>query len=523
MNKILLFALASFLSLQLNAQCDSIQIPSNYTLASDLIMSGTYVVNGTFTVPAGITVFVTSYETNGCGELKIYATDIVIEGTIDGNYAGYIGGAGGVRGAVVSSATGHESSLTDCSDPGNTGNISVEGGFAGSNGSGPGMGLAGADGQNGSGTKQYCGNTEDDAGVIGGAGGSGGGAGGSYGGAASAGGTGGSGSNTSVTNNLPVEGSYAIVAGIGGVGGSSSPTYGTATDRDIAIGSGGAGSGAGGRSYYLGTNGSAGGSGGGMVFLKANNSMDISGTISVLGEVGGNGGNGGGGDATADCCSDPCNGCDERTFSAGAGSGAGAGGGSGGGIFIEAIGSANITGNLIAAGGNGGNGGTSGTGIFCDYSDFFCGDQSISTGNGTAGAIGGGGSGGRVKIYVADCADANVNPIVDVNGGTGFTASGTGTYEEVCGYVGLSEGEISIGWTLFPNPANDFVSISIHSGYDFSSNGSLQIFNALGQQVISNQELSQEMTISIADLESGIYTVRIITDSSTEIKKMIKK
>lgn len=523
MNKIVLFALASLTSLQLNAQCDSIQIPSNYTLASDLIMSGTYVVNGTFTVPAGITVFVTSHETNGCGELKIYATDIVIEGTIDGNYAGYIGGAGGTRGAVVSSATGHESSLSDCNDPGNSGNIAVEGGFGGSNGTGPGMGLAGADGENGSGSKQYCGNNQDEAGVIGGAGGSGGGSGASYGGVASVGGAGGDGAYSATTDNLPIEGSYPIVGGDGGNGGGSSPTYGTATGRDISIGSGGAGSGAGGRSYYLGTNGSTGGSGGGMVFLKATNSMDIYGTITVLGEVGGNGGNGGSGDATADCCSDPCNGCDERTFSAGSGGGAGAGGGSGGGIFIEAIGAANITGNLIAAGGNGGNGGTNGSGIFCDYSDFFCGDQSITTGNGTAGAAGGGGSGGRVKIYVAECADANVNPIVDVNGGTGFTTSGTGTYEEVCGYIGVSEGEISIGWTVFPNPANDFVSISIHSGYDFSSNGSLQIFNSLGQQVISSQELSPEMTVSVADLESGIYTVRLLTNTSTEIKKMVKK
>ena len=125
MNKILLFVLTVFTSLQLNAQCDSIQIPSSYTLASDLIMSGTYVVNGTFTVPAGVTVSVTSFETNGCGELKIYATDIVIEGTINGDYAGYIGGDGGIRGELVSSATGHESSLSSCDDPGNSGNIAL--------------------------------------------------------------------------------------------------------------------------------------------------------------------------------------------------------------------------------------------------------------------------------------------------------------------------------------------------------------------------------------------------------------
>lgn len=523
MNRFLPILLLFIGTSQLNAQCDSIEIPSNYTLGSDLIMSGTYVVNGTFTVPAGITVYVTSFATNGCGELKIYATDIVIDGTIDGNYAGFIGGIGGTRGSVVSSATGHEGSLSSCNDAGTQGNITVQAGIAGANGTGPGMGLAGANGVNGSGSKQYCGNTQDEAGVIGGAGGSGGGSGGSYGGVASNGGAGGNGGYSTTTDNLPIEGSYPIIGGTGGTGGAISSIYGTATDRDIALGSGGAGSGAGGRSYYLGTDGTAGGAGGGMVFLKATNSLSITGTITVLGENGGNGGNGGSGDATADCCSDPCNGCDERTFSAGSGAGAGAGGGSGGGIFIEAIGAATISGTLIASGGNGGNGGTAGAGVTCSYSDFFCGDQSITTATAAAAASGGGGSGGRVKIYVAECSSANINATINVDGGTGFSTSGLGSSEEVCGYAGMSEGELSIGWTVFPNPAKDFVSISIHSGYDFSAEGSIEIFNALGQRVVVENELSPEMSISISDLNPGMYSVRILTDKGTEIKKLIKQ
>lgn len=260
-----------------------------------------------------------------------------------------------------------------------------------------------------------------------------------------------------------------------------------------------------------------------MVFLKATNSLSITGTITVLGENGGNGGNGGSGDATADCCSDGCNGCDERTFSAGSGAGSGAGGGSGGGIFIEAIGAATISGTLIASGGNGGNGGTAGAGVTCSYSDFFCGDQSITTATAAAAASGGGGSGGRVKIYVAECSSANINATINVDGGTGFSTSGLGSSEEVCGYAGMSEGELSIGWTVFPNPAKDFVSISIHSGYDFSAEGSIEIFNALGKRVVVENELSPEMSISISDLNPGMYTVRILTEKGTEIKKLIKQ
>lgn len=523
MNKIVLLIsglLGTFVS---TAQCDSVQIPSNYTLASDLIMSGTYVVNGTFTVPAGVTVFVTSFATNGCGELKIYATDIVIDGTIDGNYSGYEGGTGGIRGTVVSSATGHATSLSTCDDPDNQGNIIVQAGGAGGNGAGPGMGQAGLVGVNGSGSKQYCGNSQDEAGVIGGAGGAGGGSGGSYGGVASTGGSGGDGAYTAVTNNLPIEGSYPIVGGDGGNGGTSSAVYGTASGRDIALGSGGAGAGAGGRSYYLGTNGTSGGTGGGMVFLKADNSLSITGTITVAGNNGAAGGNGGSGDATADCCSDGCNACDERTFSAGAGAGAGAGGGSGGGIFLEGFGAVAISGTLNASGGDGGAGGTNGSGIFCEYTDFFCGDQSITTGEGNDGELGGAGAGGRIKIYVADCALANVNPTIVVNGGTGFAAGGVGTFEEVCGYLGLNEGERSLGWSAYPNPVNDVLTISIYSGYDFSTDGKIDLFNSLGQNVLTLNEISEEMTLSTADLKQGMYTVRITTQSGTEIKKIIKE
>ncbi len=486
-------------------------------------MSGTYVVNGTFTVPAGITVFVTSFETNGCGQLKIYATDIVIDGTIDGNYAGYAGGTGGIRGTTVSSSTGHATSLSSCDDPDNAGNIILQAGGAGGNGNGPGMGIAGAVGQNGSGSKQYCGNNQDEAGLIGGAGGAGGGAGGAYGGLASMGADGGDGAYSAVTNNLPVEGTYPVVGGDGGTGGVSSPVYGTASGRDIELGSGGAGGGAGGRSYYLGSNGANGGAGGGMVFLRADNSLSVTGLITVAGNNGAAGGNGGSGDATADCCSDACNGCDERTFSAGAGAGSGAGGGSGGGIFLEGFGAVDISGTLNAAGGNGGAGGSNGTGIFCDYSDFFCGDQSITTGDGSDGQLGGGGSGGRIKIYVAGCLLANVNPVIEMNGGTGFAAAGVGTYEEVCGYIGLNEGELSIGWTVYPNPVNDVLSISIHSGFDFSTEGKIEVFNALGQNVLTQTEISPEMELFTGDLKQGMYTVRITTQSGTEIKKVMKQ
>lgn len=523
MNKrILLGIVMSAFSFMTNAQCDSLNFSSSYTVNSDILLSGTFVVNGTFTVPAGVTVYVTPYESNGCGQLKIYATNIVILGTINGDYAGYPGGTGGIKGNTVNSQTGTANALTDCTNSGSNGHVEVEAGHGGAIGQGPGGGNPGMTGGSGSGPKQYCGNVGDDAGLVGGAGGAGGGAGGSYGGQAANGAVGGAGNSTAVAVDLPISSAYTIVGGAGGQGGAAVTEYGTASGRDIELGSGGAGAGAGGRSYYVGTNGAAGGNGGGLVFLKAYNSLEISGTITVNGENGGNGGNGGTGDATADCCSDGCNGCDERTFSAGAGAGSGGGGGAGGGIFIESLGTADVSGTLSSVGGNGGAGGTKGTGASCDYDGgIFCGTQSITAGDGGQGGQGGAGSGGRIKIYVSECSEATLSGTIVVDGGTGNQTAAEGTYEEVCGYAGLSDVQLSLGWTFYPNPASEQLTVEIISG-NLDNEYDLLVFDGLGKIVLQEQMQSTSTTLDIRDLPAGIYSVKISGNSTTEVKRFIK-
>lgn len=524
MIKHVLFSLSLIVgAFTVSAQCDSTNVPNNYTISSDLLMSGTYVVNGTFTIASGATVYVTPYGTNSCGKLTIYADNIVIEGTINGDFAGFEGGAGGSRGTVASSITGHEIALVDCTDSGSEGQVSVAGGSEGAVGNGPGGGNAGSGGLEGSGPKQYCGNFGDEAGLIGGAGGAGGGAGGSYGGAGSAGSDGGAGSGNATTDGLDIETAYAVIGGNGGAGGSSIATYGTATDRDIELGSGGAGAGGGGRSYYLGTNGGNGGNGGGLVILITTGDLSVTGTITTAGAPGNAGGDGGSGDATADCCSDGCNGCDERTFSAGAGSGSGGGGGSGGGIFLESYGNATVTGTLNVSGGDGGAAGQNGGGANCTYSDFFCGDQSITAGNGTTGGQGGAGGGGRIKIYVSECANATLNPTTQLNGGTGNQQGGVGTYEEVCGYVGLNEAEQSIGWSVHPNPFENTVTVEILSGHAYADGAQIEVHNALGQKVFGSNVTDTQMTIDLSAVPTGMYTVRLLTDSHVEINRIIKK
>jgi hypothetical protein len=523
MIKKITFVCLVFVSFFSNAQCDSVQITGDLIVSSDILMSGTYVVSGDFNLQSGVTIYVTPLSSNGCGELKIYAQNISIVGTINGDYAGYVGGLGGIKGLDVSSSTGSSVSLTSCNDEGSQGHISVEGGKAGQNGQGPGFGSAGQNGGNGAGSKQYCGNFGDEAGLVAGSGGAGGGAGGSYGGEGTNAGNGGNGSNTSTNIDLTIESSYAATYGVGGVGGTPGGIYGTATGFDISLGSGGAGAGGGGRSYYLGGDGVRGGNGGGLVFLKAEQTVAISGTITVNGEAGSYGGNGGSGDATTDCCSDGCNGCDERTFSAGSGAGAGSGGGSGGGIYIETLGSATISGTLNASGGIGGYSGQKGIGANCMYTGGgFCSANSITTGDGTTGADGGSAGGGRIKVFVPECAQGVINPTVNVSGGTGSFIGLDGTYESICGYASINEDMSQLNWSVYPNPVTDHFTINMEY-IDFSGQSSVEIINTMGQ-VIQKFDLTDSISqVPCQELESGIYLIRLTHSNNSSIKKIIKK
>lgn len=509
----ILFSIATLFSAFIGfTQCDSIEYSGDFVISNDMLLSGVYVVSGDFTVEQGVTVYITPYESNGCGELKIYAESITIDGTINGDYAGYTGGDGGLKGLGVNSVTGHANALTSCVDEGSEGHVSIEGGFSGQIGSGPGGGLAGQPGMDGSGSKQYCGNFGDEAGLIGGSGGAGGGAGGSYGGLGSVGEMGGSGTNTASVSGIDIETSYAAAFGNGGNGGTIGTIYGTSSGRDISIGSGGAGAGGGGRSYYQGTDGLEGGSGGGMVFLQAQNNLSIAGGISVRGEDGNYGGNGGSGDATTDCCSDGCNGCDERTFTCGSGSGGGSGAGSGGGIFIESFGTLNVSGELVAAGGLGGNAGSAGTGANCNYSGGgFCSANSMSAADGNIGGSGGAGGGGRIKVFTASCSSSSLTGSVDVTG------ANQGSFEEVCGYLNVNELN-SVSFKIYPNPATDYIQVELLSEGD----ATLIILNQLGQ-VVSQSSLLYSTELSVSNLNSGIYIVKVVQNGYAQIQKLIVK
>lgn len=503
------------------AQCDTTDVTGDMVVSSSTFMSGVYRITGKFQVNSGTTVFVQPYSTNSCGKLEVIASEIILEGTINGDYAGYTGGTGGAPGQTVSSLTGDQTAINDCSNKDNNGLVQLNGGEAGTIGSGPGAGTPATGGAVGSGPKQICMNTDDAAGMIAGSGGAGAGAGASYGGAGSAGGNGGAGSSDYVASGLSVSSAYPVQGGNGGSGGAAGAVYGTLAGMDIQPGSGGSGAGGGGRSFDIGLGGGNGGAGGASVILRASSNLELSGVISVNGGDGQAGGQGGNGGTTPKCCSDGCDDCGEATLSTGSGGAGGAGGGSGGGILIFAEGTASVTGTLSVKGGNGGAGGTRGTGVSCSYSNFFCGTQSLTSNDGNSGQNGGAGGGGRVKVFVPICSAAVVTPTVNFAGGTGASPAAVGTYFLGCSELSVMELASNFKLDIFPNPATNEIRLATSESID---NAAISLVDLSGRTVYSGTHTlsSDAVVISLQDLAPGTYQVLVNWQGNSVVKKLIK-
>lgn len=85
--------------------------------------------------------------------------------------------------------------------------------------------------------------------------------------------------------------------------------------------------------------------------------------------------------------------------------------------------------------------------------------------------------------------------------------------------VGLDEVANDFGINIYPNPANDKVTITLN---DFPSNGySLVIYDAVGNMVINQNIVSQTTTIETSQLISGVYFVKISDDKNTIVNRLV--
>ena len=93
--------------------------------------------------------------------------------------------------------------------------------------------------------------------------------------------------------------------------------------------------------------------------------------------------------------------------------------------------------------------------------------------------------------------------------------SGTSSYN--FSTLSVEEDElISNEISLFPNPAKDIVKIIVSEN---TPNFKIEVFDTLGKQILLN--LSEENTIDVSNLNSGLYLVSIIIDEVKITKRLI--
>ena len=80
--------------------------------------------------------------------------------------------------------------------------------------------------------------------------------------------------------------------------------------------------------------------------------------------------------------------------------------------------------------------------------------------------------------------------------------------------VGIDE-QNQNAFTLYPNPANDNITIEANNG------SVVVIYDALGNQVFSTTTLNAKTEIDLRNFANGIYFVRVISDNNEATQKLI--
>ena len=109
----------------------------------------------------------------------------------------------------------------------------------------------------------------------------------------------------------------------------------------------------------------------------------------------------------------------------------------------------------------------------------------------------------------------------EVANGT-YTYSVVAVYEEgeslpasVVAIVGESIEENEVMFAIYPNPAKDFVKINSNAAtYEY------QLINSLGQVVVSGSA-SGEHQIDVANINKGVYFLKVVADGETAVNKLL--
>ncbi|PWK17895.1 T9SS type A sorting domain-containing protein [Xanthomarina spongicola] len=82
--------------------------------------------------------------------------------------------------------------------------------------------------------------------------------------------------------------------------------------------------------------------------------------------------------------------------------------------------------------------------------------------------------------------------------------------------LGVEEFSLENSVSIFPNPTSNIITIDTSNKITVNS---LELYNIVGKQVIKTNNVS---TLDLSELSSGVYMLRVITDSGTLTKKIIR-
>lgn len=92
---------------------------------------------------------------------------------------------------------------------------------------------------------------------------------------------------------------------------------------------------------------------------------------------------------------------------------------------------------------------------------------------------------------------------------------------------GIFSSEIRVGtyqvnkdFTISPNPASSTVNIYLPKGFEKAR---LTVFDVLGKEIYNTEVSSLHSTINISKWNSGVYLVRVATDTESQTKRFVKQ
>jgi hypothetical protein len=92
----------------------------------------------------------------------------------------------------------------------------------------------------------------------------------------------------------------------------------------------------------------------------------------------------------------------------------------------------------------------------------------------------------------------------------------------ISGIVGLKENKNSLNDVLvYPNPTEGILNVQLEMLNE--NDVKIQLLNTLGQVLINETPINKHSTFHMADFNSGIYFVKIISDKGTKVVKVVKE